>query len=312
MLLFDVIGKLWKKDWKGAWQITKDYPPDFWERLKGIFDDDKTPAKSIEDIDNELKKLILTNSNINDVYELSTRSLEEAKKLTEYEDDKANRILTAIAFISAFAGALFAALISKRSVAILFLSYTHSRAALLCDYFFTVFVFAIFGGAFLVLTAIRPRFNIPKENNKPLKSYLFFDPILKAGPIKWADGFTAKLSQNDLKLEYIKCNILETYLVADKIRQKLKALKPGIELLRLAIMALAGWFAFFLWIFLTSDLPDANSASKQPPKKVSFTNSTSQIVKPKAITPQRTVKKRHPHETQIQQRYSAAKCCCCN
>ena len=46
----------------------------------------------------------------------SSRSLEEVTHLTEYQDDKANRILTAMAFLSAFAAALFATFLQQYPV----------------------------------------------------------------------------------------------------------------------------------------------------------------------------------------------------
>ena len=47
------------------------------------------------------------------VYELTKRSFDEVKQLTEYEDAKANRILATVSFVSALNGGIFLALVPK-------------------------------------------------------------------------------------------------------------------------------------------------------------------------------------------------------
>jgi uncharacterized integral membrane protein (TIGR00697 family) len=186
---------------------------------------------------------------LNGFYELSKKSLEEVKHLTEYEDEKANRILTAVAFLSALGGLLFVTLVPRNySGAVLGLNNWNWPSW--CYYVsFALFLFFLVLGTLLVVWALKPRFNIPPSWGKMSKSdsneiepssFLFFEQILKTGPQEWAGAF-CKGSADQVKAKYIKCNITETYLVSDKIRKKLNYMQPGIFLLWLAVIFLGIW-----------------------------------------------------------------------
>jgi hypothetical protein len=185
-------------------------------------------------------------------YEFSKRSLEEVKHLTEYEDEKANRILTAIAFLSALAGAIFVALVPKNNKGAL-LSYNDWNWSVWFYYVcFATFLILLACGTIFVVHALKPRFNIPSfwqkkpnsnSNQDDPDSFLFFEQILKVGPEKWAKSFCKK-NTDQLTESYIKCNIAETYLVSEKIRTKLKYLQPGVFILWLAVICLLIWFIF--------------------------------------------------------------------
>jgi hypothetical protein len=129
-------------------------------------------------------------SNLNDddlvaLSKLSERSLSEVKALTEYEDQKAQRILTAMAFIAALAGALFA-VVSRilpiglstnlaEVAAVKFTGHIWSVYAL-----FILFALLVVIGALFLLWAVRPRFKVPLGwmNNPGAahpRSFLFFD-----------------------------------------------------------------------------------------------------------------------------------------
>ena len=188
--------------------------------------------------ENEENKKIL-----DDYYELSKRSLKEVKHLTEYEDEKANRILAAIAFLSAFAGVMFYVTVPKNKAGVVLEVSNWNTSVGIYYICFFVFAFMLISGAVYVLKAISPKFNIPKNYanaKKYPKSFLFFTFILEVTPEEWANSFCHKNSF-DLKLEYTKQNIMETYLVAEKIRTKLVDLEVGVGLLRIAVFCLIPW-----------------------------------------------------------------------
>src|SRR5437870_5755461 len=94
------------------------------------------------------------------------RSLKEVKALTEYEDTKAQRILTAIAFLAAFAGAVFA--VTNKSIADAGNIPTTSAewfsrygVLLIATYGgFAIYALLLTYGATRVIYAIKPRFEI--------------------------------------------------------------------------------------------------------------------------------------------------------
>jgi hypothetical protein len=194
--------------------------------------------------------------------QMSERSLIEVKHLTEYEDEKANRILTAIAFLSALAGVLYVGLLQGNRTAGI-LTVTKDSWVILYHLVFGIYCLMTILGALLVINSVRPRFNVPKgweasqksnkakvESFKIPSSFLFFEKILAVKPREWASAFT-KQTISDIQTQYIKNYIHESYLVADKIRIKLKTLQAGMWLLQIAVLALAFWILIFGWIIFT-------------------------------------------------------------
>jgi hypothetical protein len=165
-------------------------------------------------------------------------SLETVTHLTEYEDEKANRILTAMAFLSALAALVFAALAENFPapyLANLVRDGQYARASLLAIAYlsFGIFCIQVVLGSIFCLRAIRPRFNTPAQWSKAPKgrvpaSFLFFQKILEAGPQDWAASCVTN-SVDNLKREYLKNCILETFLISEKIQKKLRPLQAGIN-----------------------------------------------------------------------------------
>lgn len=207
------------------------------------------------------------NPNPNDLdalLELSEKSLSEVKHLTEYEDEKANRILTAVAFLSALAGVLYVGLLSQGTTQVLVVK-------AFCDFIEPIFLFHLtFGlyclitviGAVFVIEAVRPKFRIPREwgknqtkmestngeNATPTlpPSMLFFEKILEVNPVDWAKAFTTR-GEQEIRIQYIKNCIIETYFVAEKIRIKMRYLKPGVYLLKVSVILFAIWILIAAW-----------------------------------------------------------------
>src|SRR5262249_47944123 len=125
--------------------------------------------------------------------ELSKRSLDEVTRLTEYEDGKANRILAAMAFLSALAGVLFARFVEKYHVLFLNGPWTNSLPLMGVYILFFLYILCLVRGVILVIYAVKPRFNVPadwvKGTGKP-GSFLFFQQIINVKPAEWAKAFS--------------------------------------------------------------------------------------------------------------------------
>jgi|SRR5581483_6213964 len=165
---------------------------------------------------------------------LAKWSLEAVTHLTEYEDEKANRIFTAIAFLSALVGGLFAVVLNSfpLSARVRLLSRNdHLDAGLLFGMYllFGLYFLLISVGAFATLWGIRPRFKIPrswKPSGSNPQSMIFTPKIYEVEPRDWARAFASK-STSELQAVYARNCVLEAYLIAQKVRDKLAWLKPG-------------------------------------------------------------------------------------
>jgi hypothetical protein len=186
--------------------------------------------------------------------ELTAKSLDAVTHLTEYEDEKANRILTAMAFISAFAGVLFAAVIGHYSNAYLqqLKSASHCRFLLVeAGYgIFAIYATVLSVGVGFSLYGMMPRFNLPKAWKSKLpgsfpKSFLFFEKINEVAPADWANAFI-NTAADELTFHHVKNNVLESYLVSGKIPQKLGPLKKASRLY------IASTCILVLWVVLTA------------------------------------------------------------
>ncbi len=184
------------------------------------------------------------------LYELTERSLKEVKALTEHEDNKAQRILTAMAFLAAVGGAIFALAVRSLFDAHAILPYVDLALPI---NWLALFVYAGFGlyavllgiGAVTVLYAIMPRFAIPADWSKEKRrdwpaSFLFAVEILKVPYDKWVTAYTQTAAEN-LRFEYVRNSIFETYLVAQKVAVKLRPLGYGVRFLLASIMLLVLW-----------------------------------------------------------------------
>lgn len=176
---------------------------------------------------------------LEDLYEISSRSLEEVKALTEYEDQKAQRILAAIAFLAALAGAALSTLQKVTPW-----SENLDGIAILIYGLFAIYAVMVTVGASIVLYAVKPRFNIPKNwksgSNGSPKSRLFFEKITELDKSAWELSF-ANTEVSELKIAYIKDFIRESHLVAEKIRHKMGPLTLGISLLEKSTWLLGVW-----------------------------------------------------------------------
>ena len=179
----------------------------------------------------------LKSDQIDELLPLAKWSLESVTHLTEYEDEKANRILTAVAFLSALVSVAFAAIVQRYPFSVAgelkgISIHPHSVVLLSVYCLFAIYFVLLTLGAAFTLYAVRPQFRIPStwERTKTEPgSFLFFKEILNVSGKNWGRSFTATDSKK-LKAEYAKNSVLETYLIAQKIPKKLRPLKKGIWL----------------------------------------------------------------------------------
>jgi Family of unknown function (DUF5706) len=193
-----------------------------------------------------LKNWTIPEGEIEDFSQAAQRSLDTVTHLTEYQDDKANRILTAVAFMSAFAAVIFVVVPSRYPLSIplmLLRAGLKAEAYLLFTLYgaFVLYALTLTIGVAFVLHAVRPRFNIPKgwkpDGSKPA-SYLFFEKIVEVSPTDWANAFV-NVAKDDLLKKQAQNAVLEAYLVAEKIGVKMKWLTRGVMLFFVSTIVLA-------------------------------------------------------------------------
>lgn len=211
------------------------------------------------------------NDDLDDALKLARDSLDEVKSQTEYQDQKATRLLTVTTFVSAISAALFARLADAFPfVKIMempwFLTITIAATYLL----FGIFLMYSLFGALVTFHATRTRFKYKKDGHVsadtgPVLSRLFFQGIIKVRPSAWSADFVCRPSEGcaeepklnaELKARYLSDMVGETYLIACKTADKLRYLDPAQRLLATALKCLIGWIGL---LALLAVLPHQNA-----------------------------------------------------
>lgn len=202
-------------------------------------------------------------------------TLDEVKELTEYQDQKATRLLTIVAFLSALAGALFARLADAYPLLVLLKSGLRPLAfiAVIGAYItFAMFVVLAIAGALVIFHATRTVFKYPRTpdpgtaDSRP-SSMLFYAGIIGVTPGQWASTFVAPgveraAWRTNVGEQYLRSYIVESYLVAAKVADKLRYLQPGQQLLLFAIRMLL-LFVLALVFVTASIAPPPKTATGQ-------------------------------------------------
>ena len=185
------------------------------------------------------------------VHEGAKASLAEVKALTEYEDGKASRLLTIAAFLSAAVAAVFTRFATDYPWPGFGAVDTDPLSALTIATYaaFFAYVLLVTVSVLIILSAVKPQFNIPKTWTAGSKadrppSMLFYKGILDVTAPTWGEAFIG-LGTNkgeDLKAYYAKCYIAESYLFAEKVADKLRLLSPGVATLQAAMWVLVVFF----------------------------------------------------------------------
>lgn len=179
-------------------------------------------------------------------------SLEEVKKQTEYQDGKAGRLLTIVAFLTAAVGTVFGKFVEiyplHRSLDIG--GWTSFWVA--STYFsFGAYLLFVAAGAMVTFHAMSTRFVWPGGRNLAdldvVRSFLFFQQIIRTKPEAWGNAFAG--DKTDLLRGYYKHYVAEAYLVAAKVADKVRYLDPGQRLLLSGIRVLLGLFILVMITF---------------------------------------------------------------
>jgi len=256
----------WKAAWNALWNVDVEFYPRVGEGegAKSLSSD-----ACIEDarkVSNHWNKLNTSDVALDGAIKLARESLTEVTKQTEYQDQKATRLLTVTTFLTAFAGALFTRVLDTYPIPAMpwTLDLSLERILITLTYVaFIAFIMMALFGALVIFHATRTRFKYPShlkanETTKPW-SLLFYAGILAAKPSTWmqawvsdAEGETPpeKVALNDtLKTQYFKNLVLETYLVAAKTADKLRYLQPAQSLLALSMRILFAWLMLMVLLF---------------------------------------------------------------
>ena len=218
------------------------------------------------------------NDALKNAIDLAKQSLAEVKAQTEYQDQKATRLLTVTTILSALSGALFSRFEDAYPIDTI-TSQPFKIAALLgCGYVaFAAFVIVSVSGALVTFHATRTRFKYPpyqttEEQEKDPASLLFYGGLIRSRPRAWMKGWVTAggdgdpedkpTLRGDLRQRYLQHLVSETYLVAAKTADKLRYLEPAQSLLAISLRCL------FLWILLLAPISILVPSTKPPAQPI--------------------------------------------
>ena len=221
------------------------------------------------------KAISPSDTNLDKAIELARASLNEVKQQTEYQDQKATRLLTVTTFLTALAGAFFATFSGdyplRTIVSVPGLSFYLLAATYLA---FVMFVLFALAGALVTFHGTRTRFKYPSEATVerqvgPTRSFLFFREIIGVSPTGWINSFvnvSDVVDQKnvelkiDLKVQYLQNYVSEAYLVAAKTADKLRYLQPAQNMLAWALRFLLCYIV--LLAVVTADIKPTKPATE--------------------------------------------------
>lgn len=242
--------------WDALWSKTLDFYPRVKDSSGSIISlDTRSMVKELNNA--TLKWTKLKAEDLEDAIKLARQSLDESKEQTEYQDQKATRLLTVTTFLTALSGVLFTRFNDTYPIDSLSGLPCWAIGLLILGYLvFSLFLLTALMGAIVTFHATRTRFKYPKQETAareegPPNSRLFYSGIISIRPRAWsstfvippADGTDPKL-HDDVVQAYYRDLVSETYLVAAKTADKLRYLEPAQNLLSASLKFL------LLWLFL--------------------------------------------------------------
>ncbi|TMJ20514.1 MAG: hypothetical protein E6G92_12485 [Alphaproteobacteria bacterium] len=241
---------------RAAWHALWSHPLDYHPRVAaGGGTETLTTAAMLAEMGvaaSSWEKLSLTDEHL----ALARQSLDEVKAQTEYQDQKATRLLTVTTFLTALSGVFFTRFSDAYPLGSVFGQvWWHAALILLSFLAFALFVLAALFGALVTFHATRTRFKYgdikePAADEGNPKSRLFYGPILGVRPRAWVNSFVtcpnagaqdAPAVHAALGQRYFRDLVLETYLIAAKTADKLRYLGPAQSLLALSLRLLVAW-----------------------------------------------------------------------
>ncbi|TIN77507.1 hypothetical protein [Mesorhizobium sp.] len=206
--------------------------------------------KEMVDATKRWKDLDPADADLDKAIDLARASLNEAKQQTEYQDQKATRLLTVTTFLTALAGAFFTTFTGEYPLQMIRAVPVGWGLLLAGTYLsFSLFVLSALTGALVTFHATRTTFKYPAEATVdgqagPTRSYLFFREMIGVSPTGWVDSFVTNVEKDgktqialrpELKVKYLENYVIEAYLVATKTADKLRYLQPAQLLLACAL-----------------------------------------------------------------------------
>lgn len=278
---------------------------DHYPRVKGP--DGNPLSLTSDDIVNEFVAATphwpkIDDDDLDDAIKLARQSLDESKDQTEYQDQKATRLLTVTTFLTALSGVLFTRYNDRYALEPLWKSSWWEFALVAFGYaLFGLFLLASLSGALVTFHATRTRFKYPvqeklaRDSGDP-KSRLFYSGMISVRPSAWASAYVAEQAaftpptappptflqrllprdpvtppitlRSDLKQAYFRDLVGESYLVAAKAADKLRYLGPAQGLLAFSLKCLLVWLIalpLIVWI-----VPAKHAAPKPSDTRVLF------------------------------------------
>lgn len=191
----------------------------------------------------------VTKANWEQKVEIAKQSFKEVLASDEHEDGKAQRILTAMAFLVAAASLIFAELSQTGITASLHLfNWVYIPAC------FFAFVAAMLIGTVFFLAALGPAFNIPRpwhtkgEESYP-QSILFSQLIVRDSRKQWVKHWEES-SRESLQAELAKNYVNEAYLLAEKVKFKANCMRIGKIFYKFSL----GFFGMMVIPLITTDV----------------------------------------------------------
>ncbi|TBE49921.1 hypothetical protein ELH06_12495 [Rhizobium ruizarguesonis] len=219
-----------------------------------------TDTEVIEAINGEIKQLAPDKDALDAALKVARESLDEVTAQTDYQDGKATRLLTILTFMSAFSGLAFNRLADGYPLSIISWadkwSAISSGLVVISYLLFAAFALLATSGALVTFHAIGARFRYPRAaaTDRAPASMLFWIGISRTQPNRWAKAFVdpadATKVAPELRTEYLRNYIVETYLIAAKVADKVRFLEPAQRIQSWAIKALLFWIIVTALIFV--------------------------------------------------------------
>lgn len=257
-----------------VWKALRSHDLDFYPRVKdasGKTISLDTPAMVAEFVGASQHWTKLKADDLEDAIKLARQSLDESKDQTEYQDQKATRLLTVTTFLTALSGALFTRFNDAYPLGSVWDRSWWEIGLLLLGYgVFGLFLLSALAGALVTFHATRTRFKYPKQESAARdagdpKSRLFYSGIISIRPRAWAGAFVGAPAavgdpptlREDIAQSYYRDLVGEAYLVAAKTADKLRYLEPAQSLLSLSLKCLLIWLVLLPVIAVAVDVKKA-------------------------------------------------------
>lgn len=267
--------------WHALWSRDLDFYPRVKDSTGTIVSlDTKAMVKEYSDAAQDWTKLKA--DDLEEAIKLARQSLDESKDQTEYQDQKATRLLTVTTFLTALSGALFTRFNDTYPLGSLWDRSCWATCLLVLGYaIFGLFLLTALAGALVTFHATRTRFKYPKQELAAREagdpnSRLFYSGVISIRPRAWASTFVAAPAagtdlapRDDIVQAYYKDLVGEAYLVAAKTADKLRYLEPAQTLLSASLKCLLLWLVLLPIIALALD----SKKAVNPPLQVNVATS---------------------------------------